>query len=76
MPDTEKKARPGKHAIPIPKPDTASDDALRDESTQYGDEAEIPQRRRKRTDARVPIIKNRKAKEEACQEAQDLPLAV
>ena len=59
MPDTEKKARPGKHAIPIPKPDTASDDALRDESTQYGDEAEIPQRRRKRTDARVPIIKNR-----------------
>ena len=60
MPDTQKKA---KHAIPIPKPDApASDDALRDESTQYGEEAEIPQRRRKRTDARVPIFVNRQKK--------------
>jgi len=58
MPDSEKKTRSGKTIIPIPKPGQgAADDVLRDESTQYGDEAEIPVRRRKRTDARVPIIR-------------------
>lgn len=66
MPDTENKTRPGKKAIPIPKPDTSAlDDALRDESTQYGEEAETPLRRRKRTDARVPIfIKRQKSEPE------------
>ena len=58
MPETEKKA---KTVIPIPKPDEkASGGVLRDESSQYGDEAEIPARRRKRTDARVPIVKREK----------------
>lgn len=61
MPDTENKKRIGKHGIRIPKPDTsASGDALRDESTQYGDEVEAPIRFRRRTDARVPIMRNRK----------------
>ena len=61
MPDTEQKKRTTKTIIPIPKPDEkASDDVLRDESTQYGDDAEIRLPRRKRTDARVPIIKVKK----------------
>ena len=65
MPDTENKPRTGKkYDIPIPKPvSKASGAALRDESSQYGDEAEINVPRRKRTDARVPIIKNRKSAE-------------
>ena len=58
MPDSEQKKRSTRTIIPIPKPDEkASDDVLRDESTQYGDDAEIRLPRRKRTDARVPIIK-------------------
>ena len=61
MPDSEQKKRSTKTIIPIPKPDErASDDVLRDESTQYGDDAEIRLPRRKRTDARVPIIKAKK----------------
>jgi len=61
MPDSEQKKRSTKTIIPIPKPDErASDDVLRDESTQYGDDAEIRLPRRKRTDARVPIIKVKK----------------
>lgn len=64
MPEAEKKQRADKTIIPIPKPDEpASEDVLRDESSQYGDEAEIPSRRRKRTDARVPIVKPRKTGE-------------
>ena len=42
---------------------------MRDESTQYGDDAEIRLPRRKRTDARVPIIKAKK--EEAQQEQKE-----
>ena len=58
MPDSEQKKRSTRTIIPIPKPDEkSSDDVLRDESTQYGDDAEIRLPRRKRTDARVPIIK-------------------
>ena len=61
MPEAEKK-KVEKRNIPIPKPvSKASDGVLRDESSQYGDEAEIPVRRRKRTDARVPIMQPRKA---------------
>ena len=61
MPDSEQKKRSSKTIIPIPKPDErASDDVLRDESTQYGDDAEIRLPRRKRTDARVPIINVKK----------------
>lgn len=61
MPDSEQKKRSTKTIIPIPKPDEkASDDVLRDESTQYGDDAEIRLPRRRRTDARVPIIKVKK----------------
>ncbi|MBQ3303647.1 MAG: hypothetical protein IJH03_03800 [Clostridia bacterium] len=61
MPDSEQKKRSTRTIIPIPKPDEkASDDVLRDESTQYGDDAEIRLPRRKRTDARVPIIKVKK----------------
>ena len=62
MPDTENKKGIGKHGIRIPKPNAAaSDDALRDESTQYGDEVEAPIRLRKRTDARVPIMRSRQS---------------
>ena len=61
MPDSEQKKRSIKTIIPIPKPDEkTSDVVLRDESTQYGDDAEIRLPRRKRTDARVPIVKVRK----------------
>ena len=61
MPDSEQKKRSTRTIIPIPKPDEkASDDVLRDESTQYGDDAEIRLPRRKRTDARIPIIKVKK----------------
>lgn len=61
MPDSEQKKRSTKTIIPIPKPDErASEDVLRDESTQYGDDAEIRLPRRKRTDARVPIVKVKK----------------
>ena len=50
MPDSEQKKRSTRTIIPIPKPDEkASDDVLRDESTQYGDDAEIRLPRRKRT---------------------------
>ena len=60
MPQSDKKTQAKKRDIAIPKPTAGvSDDVLRDESSQYGDEAEIPLRRRKRTDARVPIIRNR-----------------
>ena len=60
MPESERENRKAKTIIPIPKPDEGtSDDVLRDESTQYGDDAEIRLPRRKRTDARVPIIRNK-----------------
>lgn len=72
MPDTEKKNRAGKREIPIPKPAKgASEDVLRDESSLYGDEAELAPRRRKRTDARVPIMRDRPKQEEP--EATDAP---
>ncbi len=61
MADSEQKNRAAKREIPIPKPTSgASDDVLRDESSLYGDEAELTPRRRKRTDARVPIVRRRK----------------
>jgi len=70
MPDSERQKRSKKAIIPIPKPDDrASDDVLRDESTQYGDDAEIRLPRRKRTDARVPIVKAKK--KDDGQEAQE-----
>ncbi len=73
MPDSEQKKRSSKTIIPIPKSDErASDDVQRDESTQYGDDAEIRLPRRKRTDARVPIIKKVES-EEAQQEVEDKP---
>ena len=77
MPETENRARAGKREIPIPKPTTGgSDDVLRDESSLYGDEAELKPRRRKRTDARVPIMRDRKAKaEEPEAESEDKPEA-
>ena len=77
MPETENRARAGKREIPIPKPTTGgSDDVLRDESSLYGDEAELKPRRRKRTDARVPIMRDRKAKsEEPEAEPEDKPEA-
>lgn len=72
MPDSEQKKRTSRTIIPIPKPDDrASDDVLRDESTQYGDDAEIRLPRRRRTDARVPIIRQR-AKDET-QESPEAP---
>ena len=71
MPEAENKTRAGKREIPIPKPTTgASEDVLRDETDLYGDEAEIAPRRRKRTDARVPIMKKRG---EAAEEAAEPP---
>lgn len=73
MPDSEQKKRSQKTIIPIPKPDErASDDVMRDESTQYGDDAEIRLPRRKRTDARVPIIKKDNS-EEVNQESEEKP---
>ncbi len=73
MPDSEQKKRSSKTIIPIPKSDErASDDVQRDESTQYGDDAEIRLPRRKRTDARIPIIKKVES-EEAQQEVEDKP---
>ena len=61
MPDSEQKMRSTKTIIPIPKPEErASEDVLRDESTQYGDDAKIRLPRRKRTDARVPIVNVKK----------------
>ena len=72
MPDSEQKKRGSKTIIPIPKPeDRASGDVLRDESTQYGDDAEIRLPRRKRTDARVPIIRDKK--QETKQESSEKP---
>ena len=72
MPDSEQKKRSTRTIIPIPKPNEgASDDVLRDESTQYGDDAEIKLPRRKRTDARVPIV--RVKKDEAQQDSEDKP---
>ena len=71
MPDSEAKTRAGKKEIHIPKPTTgASEDVLRDESNEYGDEAEIAPRRRKRTDARVPIMR-RPAQEAPKDESED-----
>ena len=71
MPEAENKTRAGKREIPIPKPTTgASEDVLRDETDLYGDEAEIAPRRRKRTDARVPIMKKRG---EAAEETAEPP---
>lgn len=68
MPESEAKKRAAKKEIPIPKPTQgASEDVLRDETGLYGDEAEIAPRRRKRTDARVPIMKKRNA--EAAEDA-------
>lgn len=65
MPDSEQKTRAGKREIPIPKPTSgASEDVLRDETNLYGDEAELTMPRRKRTDARVPIMRRRKPVEE------------
>ena len=46
MPDTEKKKREGKPTVRMPMPDEARQ-AMRDVSDQYGDEADIPTRRRK-----------------------------
>lgn len=75
MPETEKKARAGKREIPIPKPTTgASEDVLRDESSLYGDEAELTPRRRKRTDARVPIMRKPKSEAEPGKEAEPTPV--
>jgi hypothetical protein len=72
MPDSEQKNRKPKTIIPIPKSDDrSSEDVLRDESTQYGDDAEIRFPRRKRTDARVPIVRDRK--EGANQEGGEKP---
>ena len=62
MPDSETKKRAANKEIPIPKPVSgAPEDVLRDETSLYGDEAEIAPRRRKRTDARVPIMRRREA---------------
>ena len=63
MPDDNKKRR----KVSVPRPDS-EDKAARDESSLYGDEAEIAPRRRKRTDARVPIMRKR---DEAAAEAGD-----
>ena len=61
MAETENKNDASKRPIPAPKPDDqAPEAALRDETQLYGDEADIP-RRRKRTDARVPIMRDRAA---------------
>lgn len=66
MADSEQKKRAAKREIPIPKPTSgASDDVLRDESSLYGDEAELTPRRRKRTDARVPIMHRRAEADDA-----------
>lgn len=66
MADSEQKKRAAKREIPIPKPTSgASDDVLRDESSLYGDEAELTPRRRKRTDARVPIMRRRAEADDA-----------
>lgn len=71
MPDSEQKKRAGRREIPIPKPTTgASDDVLRDETNLYGDEAELPTPRRKRTDARVPIMRDRKPAVETPEESE------
>ena len=75
MAESEEKKRTAKKEIPIPKPTSgASDDVLRDETGLYGDEAEITPRRRKRTDARVPIMHRRKEAaepEDGADEAKD-----
>ena len=59
MPESEEKDSRGKRGIPIPKPASRTPGGVRDESSQYGDEAEIPVIRRRRTDARVPIMRRR-----------------
>ncbi len=61
MAESENKNGASKRPIPAPKPEHAASDAvLRDETQLYGDEADIP-RPRKRTDARVPIMRDRAA---------------
>lgn len=61
MPEADKNDSARKRPISVPKPaEEASDGVLRDESEIYGDDADIPVRRRKRTDARVPIMRDRK----------------
>lgn len=71
MPEAEKKSGAKKRVIPVPKPETAaSEDVLRDESQLYGDEADIPVPRRKRTDARVPIMRDRTEKKDKDEKPQ------
>ena len=65
MPEAEKNNSDQKRPIEVPKPDSeAPEDVLRDESHLYGDEADVPVHRRKRTDARVPIMRDRRGKKE------------
>ena len=74
MSDSEQNKRAAKKEIPIPKPASgASDDVLRDESSLYGDEAELTPRRRKRTDARVPIIHRHRGADDADSASKDEP---
>lgn len=59
MPGSASEKKSSQKNIPVPQADSkAAEGVLRDETTQYGDEAEISVRRRKRTDARVPIMRN------------------
>ena len=50
MQDSEKNNRVGKHVAAVTKPDpSATEKILRDESNVYGDEADIPVRRKRKT---------------------------
>ena len=49
MPDVEKKKRADRPSVRIPKPNAAAEDVQRDETNVYGDEADIPLRKRRKS---------------------------
>ena len=61
MPDTDKKARDKRPTVSIPDPDAKSD--ARDESSLYGDEGDVPARRKKAPRKKTPDKKAGKGEE-------------
>ena len=49
MPDSEKKKRPFDPLASVTRPEEDEADAIQDESSVYGDEADVPARRRKKS---------------------------
>ena len=65
MPDSENKARASRR-IDIPTPDLkAEEDVLRDESALYGDEGDLPARRKKVAEPKKPAVKSASGRKKA-----------